>query len=125
MHYAVFLRQEIAEIVKENGLILIEDDAYSFLGNTELPPVSELIPEQSIYISSMSKSLNAGLRVAFMSVAPKFQDRICHGIHSINMNTSYFNVEIAASLIETGLTRQIIEEKDVRQKHETKLPMTF
>lgn len=105
------LRQEIAEIVKENGLILIEDDAYSFLGNTELPPVSELIPEQSIYISSMSKSLNAGLRVAFMSVAPKFQDRICHGIHSINMNTSYFNVEIAASLIETGLTRQIIEEK--------------
>lgn len=104
-------RQKIAEIIKQNNLIFIEDDTYSFLKNAEFPPVSELIPEQSIYVSSTSKSLSAGLKVAFMAVAPKFRDRINHGIYSVNLNTSHYNVEIVANLIETGVADRIIDEK--------------
>ena len=105
------LRHKIADIVKENNLILIEDDTYSFLENTEFPPVSEFVPEQSIYINCTSKSLSAGLRVAFMRVAPKFRNAVDHGIYSINLNTSHFNVEIAANLVETGMADEILKER--------------
>ena len=114
-------RQEIAEIIKANNLILIEDDTYSFLENSELAPVSELIPEQSIYINCTSKSLSAGLRVAFMAVAPKFHDQISRGIYNINLNTSHFNVEIVANLIETGLADQILEAKRLEAETRNKL----
>lgn len=114
-------RQKIAALVKEYSLILIEDDTYSFLGNTEFPPVSEFVPEQSIYICSTSKSLSAGLRVAFMAVAAKFRDQINHGIHSINLNTSHFNVEIVADLIENGLADRILDEKRLEAEARNKI----
>ncbi len=104
-------REEIAEVIKASNLILIEDDTYSFLKNSELAPVSAFIPEQSIYINCTSKSLSAGLRVAFMAVAPTFRDQINRGVYNINLNTSHFNVEIVANLIETGLADQILEAK--------------
>jgi len=105
------LRRKIAQIVSANRLILIEDGTYSFLGNTELPPVSELAPEQSVYISSTSKSLSAGLRVAFMAVAPQFRDRVSRGIYSVNLNTSHFNVAIVADLVATKAADQILRER--------------
>lgn len=104
-------REKIADIVKENNLILIEDDEYSFLGNTEFPPVSEFIPEQSIYINGTAKSLSAGLRISFMSVAPKYRHRIDDGIYCINMNISDINAVILANLIETGRADEILKQK--------------
>lgn len=104
-------RREIAQVVRKNGLILLEDDTYSFLGNSGLSPVSGLVPEQSVYIHCTSKSLSAGLRVAFLAVAPKFREQIGRGIYNIDLNTSHFNVEIVANLIETGLADRIIEAK--------------
>jgi DNA-binding transcriptional MocR family regulator len=114
-------RQEIAETVRVNNLILIEDDSCSFLKNSELPPLSALIPEQSIYINCTSKSLSAGLRVAFMAVAPRFLDPIRQGVFNININTSHFNVEIVANLIATGLADQILEAKRLEAAARNKL----
>jgi len=112
------LRQKIAQVVRKNQLVLIEDDTYSFLENTALPPVSNFVPEQSIAIGSTSKSLWPGLRVAFMTVAPQFRDRIDRGIYSVNLNTSHFNVEIVADLMETGMADQLLSTK--RQEAEAR-----
>jgi DNA-binding transcriptional MocR family regulator len=112
------LRQKIAQVVRKNRLVLIEDDTYSFLENTALPPVSGLVPGQSVAIASTSKSLGPGLRVAFMAVAPQFRNRIDRGIYSVNLNTSHFNVEIAADLVETGMADRILTEK--RQEAEAR-----
>lgn len=105
------LRQQIAEIVNKYGVILIEDDTYSFLQNTPFPPISSFIPEQSIYISSLSKSIGAGLRVAFLAVAPSLLEPINRGIYNINLDTPHFNIEIVGNLFETGQAERIIKEK--------------
>lgn len=115
------VRKQIAKIIKDNGMILIEDDSYSFLGNTDLAPISELVPEQSIYINGTSKSLSAGLRVAFMMVPSAFYKRISRGIYNVNMNTSHFNVEIVANLIETGTADKIIAEKQKEAEYRNKI----
>jgi DNA-binding transcriptional MocR family regulator len=114
-------RQQLAEVIKNDKLILIEDDTYAFLNQTGISPVSNLIPQQSIYISCTSKALSAGLRVAFMAVAAPFHEQIKRGIYNIDLNTSHFNVEIAANLIESNLADQIIQAKRKEAKKRNQL----
>ncbi|MEA5003026.1 MAG: PLP-dependent aminotransferase family protein [Christensenella sp.] len=104
-------REQIAQVIRENGLILLEDDTYAFLNNTGLKPISAHVPEQSVYISGTSKALSAGLRVAFLAVAQAFRARIDLGIRNINLMTSHFNTEIVAHLVRTGAADEIIRKK--------------
>lgn len=58
-------REEIAEIVRGNGLILLEDDAYGALEPCALP-LAALIPERTYLAASLSKCIAPGLRVCFL-----------------------------------------------------------
>lgn len=58
-------REEIAEIVRGNGLILFEDDAYGALEPCALP-LATLIPERTYLAASLSKCIAPGLRVSFL-----------------------------------------------------------
>ena len=104
-------RRSLASVVERQDLILLEDDHYSFLGNTGLPPVSAYIPERSVYIAGTSKSLGPGLRISYMRVAPAFRPAVGRGIYNVNLTTSHFNSEVAASLIESGAADRIIALK--------------
>ena len=104
-------RRELAEIARRYGLILIEDDHYSFLENTACPPVSALLPERSVYIAGTSKSLSPGLRVAFMKTAPDLRGAVEQGLYNINLTTSHFNMEVVARLAESGLADKIMTQK--------------
>ena len=106
-------RKAVAQVVRENGLILLEDDTYAFLNNTGLKPISAYAEEHSVYISGTSKALSAGLRVAFLAVAEKFRARIDLGIRNINLMTSHFNTEIVSYLVRTGLADEIIRKKRI------------
>ena len=104
-------RREIAAVIRENGLVLIEDDTYAFLQNTGFGPVSAFAPEQSVYISGTSKALSAGLRVSFLSVAEQFRAKTELAIRNINLMTSPFNTEVVAHLIRAGLADDVIRRK--------------
>ncbi|AOY74578.1 PLP-dependent aminotransferase family protein [Clostridium formicaceticum] len=104
-------RQEIASVIKKNNLILIEDDIYAFLAPQNYLPITCFAPEQSIYISSVSKSLCSGMRVAFMFYPKKYSSNIIRGIYNINVKTSALNIEIIAEIINTGMADKIVEEK--------------
>jgi DNA-binding transcriptional MocR family regulator len=105
-------RMSIAKIIKDNKLIFIEDASYSFLTPDNLAPISSVISEQSIYISSVSNALCAGLRVSFLVVPNNnLKALIADGINNVNVMTSPFDVEIISRLIESGLSKEIIEEK--------------
>lgn len=104
-------RQEIAKVIKMNNLILIEDDIFSFLAPANHLPITSFVPEQSIYISSTSKSLCSGIRVAFMVYPEKYSSNVIRGIYNINIKTPALNVEIIAELINTGMADKIVKEK--------------
>lgn len=110
-------RKDIANVINEYSLILIEDDIYSFLAPQNFIPITCLVPENSIYICSTSKSLCSGLRIAFMVYPSKFSSTIERVIYNVNIKTSSLNVEIISEMINTGVADKIIEEKKSIIKH--------
>ncbi len=106
-----FRRQEIAEIASRFHLLLIEDDIYSFLAPNDVPSFFSILPEQTVHICSISKSLCAGLRVAFLAFPAKYREALFSGMLNINLKTVSLNGEIVAELIESGEAFQIVRQK--------------
>lgn len=104
-------KKKLSKVIKNNDLVLIEDGIYAYLSSSDNVPLSSMVPSNSIYISSLSKSICAGLRVAFITVPDKYKTKIEHGIYNVNVTTSSFNVEIACQAIETNLSDKIISER--------------
>jgi len=62
-------RREIAMVIAECDLTLIEGDVYSPLawhGRTELPPLAELAPDRCLHAGGIGKVLGPGLRVGWL-----------------------------------------------------------
>lgn len=104
-------RKELAHIIKKHNLILIEDDIYSFLNSEKFLPISALLPDQSIYINGVSKSICAGLRVGFICFPSDFKLKIINNIYDANVNTPLLNVEIISELINNGIASLIMNKK--------------
>ena len=104
-------REKLAEIVEQFHLLIIEDDIYSFLDSSHTQSFFSILPEQTIYICSLSKSLCAGLRVAFLSFPEKYRETLETGILDINLKTVSLNAEIIAELIDSGEAMQITQKK--------------
>ncbi|NMS89606.1 PLP-dependent aminotransferase family protein [Clostridioides difficile] len=104
-------REEIAHIVKKHNLILIEDDIYAFILDHPLAPIYSMIPEYSVYIGGISKSICPGLRIAYMSFPDRFRKKLENGVYSCNLKTSSLNAEIATQLILKNMHEYIICDK--------------
>ncbi len=59
-------RKAIAEMARRHDFIIIEDDVYGPLRPEAVLPLAELAKEKTVYISSCSKCMAPGLRVAFL-----------------------------------------------------------
>lgn len=104
-------RQEVADLARKFNLLLIEDDIYSFLSPGDVKSFYSMLPEQTIHICSISKSLSAGLRVAFLAFPPKYKEALVSGMLNINLKTVSINGEIVAELIESGEAFKIVQNK--------------
>lgn len=107
-------RHELATVIKKFNLILIEDDYLNFFNLFRKQPMikmSQLLPEQSIYIASMSKTLVSGLRVAFMRFSDQFKRAIEAAMFALNVKTSSLDAEVVSKLLENGAAGKIMREK--------------
>ncbi|MBS7811868.1 PLP-dependent aminotransferase family protein [Roseococcus sp. XZZS9] len=60
-------RQAIASILREQGLMLIEDDAYGLLPTDPIPALAHFVPERALHIATLSKVLSPALRLAYVT----------------------------------------------------------
>ncbi len=104
-------REELARIINTRSLTVIEDEVYAFLAPPDCVPFFQLAPDHTVYICSTSKSVCAGLRVAFMACAPRFRTPLISGIYNINLKTSSLNTEVVAELIHNGTAQLIVQQK--------------
>jgi len=72
---SVARRTEIVHIVERYKLKLVDDDVYGFL-SPELPPISNFTASDSFYLTSFSKSVFPGLRVAYIAAPEQYKARI-------------------------------------------------
>ena len=104
-------RKAIADIARDYQLIIIEDAINSLYSPTVLPPIASLLPEQTIYISSLSKSINPALRLAFIYSPFTYYQDLDHALYNINLMASPLSTAIACNLLDSSLVDTIITER--------------
>ncbi|WP_157863364.1 aminotransferase class I/II-fold pyridoxal phosphate-dependent enzyme [Bradyrhizobium tropiciagri] len=103
-------RKEIAAIARRHQVQLIEDDIYSLLAASSLPPISSFAPELSWYLLGTAKSFSAGLKLAFV-VAPNGADAaraFWPGVRATYWMATPVSAALMAELISSGEDQKII-----------------
>ena len=118
-------RLELADVIKKYGLVAIEDDIYSFLAPDGVKGFMSLIPEHTVHICSISKSLCAGLRVAFIAFPGHLRERLTAGMLNINLKAVSLNAEIIAELIESKEAERIVCRKIELTKRRCQIYSTY
>lgn len=105
-------RNELKAIISKEKLLVIEDDIHSFLTThfqqQVLPPFQQLLPDQTIYLSGMTKFICSGLRVAYLVFPERLRERIERAIFNINVKTSGLDAEIITQILHSPETVQKI-----------------
>ena len=103
-------RRQIATVADKYRLVIIEDDTYGFL-SPEREPLAPLLPERTIFITSLSKSLFPGLRLGCAVPPSSFIDRVTSAVWATMINTSPIGADIMSSWIEDGTAARIADWK--------------
>ena len=101
-------------IIRRHNLLLIENDSYGFLSDSPDHILSHLLPEQSFYISSLSKVFLAGLRIAYVAAPEHLVKNLTQGIADSMVSVSPLCAEIAAESILAGHAETIIRQKKLQ-----------
>lgn len=104
-------RLELKGVIREFGLTVIENDSYGFLSGSQDKTISSLVPESSVYISSVSKAFYAGLRVAYVAAPPEMTRQLTQGIADSMLAVSPFCSAFASECIVSGIADTAIKQK--------------
>jgi len=104
-------RLALAEIARRYDLVLIEDDPYGELRyeGEDITPLFCLAPERTIYLSTFSKTLTPGIRLAWV-VGPKpVIARLIQAKQGADLHTGTFVQMITHDICQRGLLRQHVK----------------
>lgn len=108
-------KQELAAVIRQYDLIIIEDDVYGFMSTymeeSYRIPFSRLLPENTVYICGISKAVCTGMGVSFILYPSRFAAQLEKMHCLINTKTCSLNAEIITSLITSGKAQKIIKAK--------------
>ena len=116
-------RQEIAAIAQAHDVTLIEDDVNGFLPADPLPPLAQLAPAHTYYVTGTSKSLAPGLRIGYVVPPPQGIERIAATIRASTWLTSPILAELVTQWIESGDAEEMVEwkRKEIAARHDLAL----
>lgn len=113
-------RRELLAVAEAHDMLIVEDDVYGNLPDDRAPPMAALAPDRVIYVTSASKCMSPGLRVAWMACPERFAGRLGESIHMQAVCLPPLTAEIATMWIEDGtgeqLARDIAIEATARQE---------
>jgi len=93
-------KQAIAQIARRHGVQVIEDDVYGAL--TDSPPLYRYLPELGVLITSLSKTVAAGVRLGWIVASPSLLARIDPYAQSAHWGVSPLCLAIACQWISDG-----------------------
>lgn len=113
-------REEILAICRQHQVLLVEDDVNGLLPQQRPAPMLNLAPEQVIHIGGLSKCLAPGLRLGYIQVPLKLQQRLNTALHNHSLMISPLLTGLACELIQKGdadrVLQQIHHDIDLRQQ---------
>jgi 2-aminoadipate transaminase len=106
-------RERLLEMVMEKGLLVVEDDAYRelYFGESRVQSLFELAREAGypgvIYLSSFSKILAPGLRVAFAVAHPEVLLKLTQAKQGVDLHTPVLNQILVLELLKEGFRERL------------------
>jgi DNA-binding transcriptional MocR family regulator len=104
-------RGHLVTIARRHELLIIEDAAYAFLAENPPPPIADLAPERTVYVSGLSKSVATGLRVGFIAAPLDKVPALERTIRATTWNTPGVLTAIASTWLDDGTVMQLEAEK--------------
>ncbi|HET6779017.1 MAG TPA: PLP-dependent aminotransferase family protein, partial [Gemmatimonadales bacterium] len=104
-------RREIAAVAAAHDVALIEDDVNGFLLTSHAPPLAELAPAHTYYVTGTSKSLAPGLRIGYVVPPRDRLERVATTIRASTWLTSPLLAELVTEWIESGEADRMVEWK--------------
>ncbi len=103
-------RREIVEVARHFGLKIIEDDPYSKLMRSPPPSFASLAPELTYYVSGLSKTVSAGLRIAFLVCPNELESkRIASSLRATQIMASPVCSALASQWILDGTAQMCLD----------------
>ncbi|MEG0921233.1 MAG: PLP-dependent aminotransferase family protein [Comamonas sp.] len=113
-------RKELANIAMRCNVRIIEDDPYWLLADAPPPPIATFTPQQVLYISTLSKCLTPGLRVAFVLIRdPHERERFLAALRTFALMVAPLTAALATQWIFDGSAQRLMEgvRKEARLRH--------
>ena len=123
-------REALADIALRYNVPIIEDDAYAMLPRHQPPPLAELAPEVTYYITGLSKFLGAGLRTAYVYGPSEKQIlRLAGTLRATTVMASPITTAIGSEWVMQGIAKEMLdavrEESMTRQMLAKKILRNF
>ena len=113
-------RRELADIAQRCSVRIVEDDPYWLLAEAPPPPVATYAPEHVYYISTLSKCLTPGLRVAFVLIRDaQERERFLVAQRSFALMVAPLTAALATQWILDGSAGRLMEgvRNEARLRH--------
>lgn len=104
-------RVHLAGLAERHDFLIIEDATYAFLAEPAPRPIQTHAPERTVYVSSLSKSVAAGLRVGFVVAPPDLVPVIEQAVRTTTWQASSVSVALACHWIESGVVDALEDRK--------------
>lgn len=111
-------RSELLSVAARTGTILIEDDAYGPLADVQ--PLAAANSDASVLlISTLSKSVAAGLRIGFIWGRGPLIEKLNAAIYATSWSISPLMMEVAIQWIESGVIWERIawQRQEIEARH--------
>ena len=113
-------RKEIAGIAQRCKVRIVEDDPYWLLADVPPPPLATFAPGEVVYISTLSKCLTPGLRVAFVLIRdPDERERFLAALRAFALMAAPLTAALATQWILDGSADGLLEgvRNEARLRH--------
>ncbi len=100
--YSLRVKEAVAAKARIHGFYIIEDDYLSEFGDESIPRFLDLVPENTIYIKSLSQTTVAGLRLGFMVVPQEIYDKILYAKYTSDIASNGLVQKFFARFISQG-----------------------
>jgi len=112
-------REKLADIIKANNTVLVEDNPYGelrFMGE-DLPSMKSYLPDGTIVLGSFSKVVTPGLRLGWICAAADVMEKIVVAKQSSDLHSNYLSQRaVYRYLIDHDLDEHILNIREVYKR---------
>jgi DNA-binding transcriptional MocR family regulator len=101
-------RAEVVAVARAHGLAIVEDDVHGLLPEERPAPLAALAPERTYYLTSTSKTLAPGLRIAYVKAPVTMVPRLEAALRATTWAVAPLTAAVASAWIRDGTADALV-----------------